>query len=299
MCNIWNIWHLRSKAGGHLASVCILLQRAAGILLQRASCFSGHLASVCILLQRASCFSGHLVSAGILLETVDWWSQLCGQSIKLRILGLKLVTFSSFASYHETCSTLRVKYLHAHTCTHTRTRTHTHMHMRTHARTRTHTRARTHTHGTHAHTHTHTRTHTRMHAHIHATHTHTRMHACTHVHTHVHACMYTHTHAHTHTHTHTHTHSRPATSFLWFTSPWKTFKHIIWRHYKWYIIGSIVVLLLVVIIAIFIYTSPVSNTTCLSCDQHVTCMAGESTKVYFVLEHIQYSWSYKTNLNLH
>ena len=72
----------------------------------------------------------------------------------------------------------------------------------------------------------------------------------------------------THTHTHTHTHSRPATSFLWFTSPWKTFKYIIWRHNKWRIIGVFVFILLVVIIIIFICTLPVSQ----ACHLHATSM---------------------------
>ena len=27
---------------------------------------------------------------------------------------------------------------------------------------------------------------------------------------------------------------RPETSFLWFTSPLKTFKHIVWRYYIWH-----------------------------------------------------------------
>ncbi|CAF5063417.1 unnamed protein product, partial [Rotaria sp. Silwood1] len=30
--------------------------------------------------------------------------------------------------------------------------------------------------------------------------------------------------------------NRPKTSFLWFTSPWKTFRYIIWRYFKWAII---------------------------------------------------------------
>ena len=55
--------------------------------------------------------------------------------------------------------------------------------------------------------------------------------------------------------------NRPATSFLWFTSPWKTFKFIIWKYYKWHIIGTIVVILLIVVIIIFIYTAPVSHVT--------------------------------------
>ena len=53
-------------------------------------------------------------------------------------------------------------------------------------------------------------------------------------------------------------HSRPATSFLWFTSPWKTFKFIIWRTYKWWIIGILIAIVVLIIVAIFIYTSPVS-----------------------------------------
>ena len=46
-----------------------------------------------------------------------------------------------------------------------------------------------------------------------------------------------------------------------FTSPLKTFKHIIWRHYKWHIIGVIVAILLLLIIIIFVCTLPVSHTT--------------------------------------
>merc|ERR1719244_843369 len=34
---------------------------------------------------------------------------------------------------------------------------------------------------------------------------------------------------------------RPETSFLWFTSPWKTFKHIVWKRYKWWFIIGIIV----------------------------------------------------------
>eukprot|EP00731_Ephydatia_muelleri_P020356 Em0013g83a len=50
--------------------------------------------------------------------------------------------------------------------------------------------------------------------------------------------------------------NRPATSFLWFTSPWKTFKHIVWKHYKMWIIGAVLVLFLVIFIVIFVYTAP-------------------------------------------
>lgn len=61
--------------------------------------------------------------------------------------------------------------------------------------------------------------------------------------------------------------NRPATSFLWFTSPLKTLKHIIWKHYKWHIIGGIVIVLLVILIVIFIYTAPVSPSYILMCWQ--------------------------------
>lgn len=53
-------------------------------------------------------------------------------------------------------------------------------------------------------------------------------------------------------------HSRPATSFRWFTSPLKTLRYIIWRNYKWIIIGVLITLLIVAAIVIFLYSMPVS-----------------------------------------
>ena len=67
--------------------------------------------------------------------------------------------------------------------------------------------------------------------------------------------------------------SRPATSFLWFTSPLKTFKHIIWKYHKWKIIGTIVIIILVVLIIVFIYTAPVSHMTYHYMTCHMTCIA--------------------------
>lgn len=52
--------------------------------------------------------------------------------------------------------------------------------------------------------------------------------------------------------------SRPATSFRWFTSPLKTLRYIIWRNYKWIIIGVLITLLIVAAIVIFLYSMPVS-----------------------------------------
>ena len=52
--------------------------------------------------------------------------------------------------------------------------------------------------------------------------------------------------------------SRPATSFLWFTSPFKTLKYIIWRNYKWLIIGLIILIIVIAAVLIFLYSMPVS-----------------------------------------
>jgi len=49
---------------------------------------------------------------------------------------------------------------------------------------------------------------------------------------------------------------RPETSFLWFTSPWKTFKHIVWKRYKWWFIIGVLLILLILFIALFIYYTP-------------------------------------------
>jgi hypothetical protein len=50
--------------------------------------------------------------------------------------------------------------------------------------------------------------------------------------------------------------SRPATSFPWFLSPWSTFKHIVWKHYKWHIIAVLAIILLVLWIVLLVYTFP-------------------------------------------
>ncbi|XP_022792926.1 myoferlin-like isoform X1 [Stylophora pistillata] len=49
---------------------------------------------------------------------------------------------------------------------------------------------------------------------------------------------------------------RPATSFLWFTSPFKTLKYIIWRKYKWLILLLLILLIVGLLIGIFIYSMP-------------------------------------------
>nr|XP_022342080.1 myoferlin-like isoform X4 [Crassostrea virginica] len=49
---------------------------------------------------------------------------------------------------------------------------------------------------------------------------------------------------------------RPETSFLWFASPWKTLRYIVWRNYKWYIIGFLLLILLLLLIFLFLYSFP-------------------------------------------
>ena len=50
--------------------------------------------------------------------------------------------------------------------------------------------------------------------------------------------------------------NRPATSFPFFLSPWKSFKYIIWKHYKWWIILAIFLVILILLIVIIAYSTP-------------------------------------------
>lgn len=50
--------------------------------------------------------------------------------------------------------------------------------------------------------------------------------------------------------------NRPETSFLWFTSPFKTLRYIIWANYKWYFIIALIVIFLLLLIFLFIYSFP-------------------------------------------
>uniref|UniRef100_A0A8C7MIS7 Myoferlin n=1 Tax=Oncorhynchus kisutch TaxID=8019 RepID=A0A8C7MIS7_ONCKI len=50
--------------------------------------------------------------------------------------------------------------------------------------------------------------------------------------------------------------NRPDTSFFWFTSPCKTMRFIIWRRFKWIFIGLIVLLLVLLFLAILLYSLP-------------------------------------------
>ena len=53
--------------------------------------------------------------------------------------------------------------------------------------------------------------------------------------------------------------SRPATSFAWFSSPFKSLRYILWRRYKWLIIKLLIVALLIALAVLFFYSMPVSN----------------------------------------
>ncbi|KPP63817.1 hypothetical protein Z043_117891 [Scleropages formosus] len=49
---------------------------------------------------------------------------------------------------------------------------------------------------------------------------------------------------------------RPETSFLWFSSPFKTLKFIVWRRFKWVIIALILLFLLLLFLGVFLYAFP-------------------------------------------
>ena len=44
-----------------------------------------------------------------------------------------------------------------------------------------------------------------------------------------------------------------------FTSPWKSFKHVVWRNYKWHIITAVVLFFLFLFAFLVLYSLPVSN----------------------------------------
>ncbi|KAB0392985.1 hypothetical protein E2I00_003860, partial [Balaenoptera physalus] len=51
--------------------------------------------------------------------------------------------------------------------------------------------------------------------------------------------------------------NRPETSFLWFTNPCKTVRFIVWRRFKWVIIGLLLLLILLLFVAVLLYSLPV------------------------------------------
>ena len=59
--------------------------------------------------------------------------------------------------------------------------------------------------------------------------------------------------------------SRPETSFLWFANPLKTFRYIIWRKYKWLMLGLLLLLLVVLFVALLLYAMPVRSSRDRSC----------------------------------
>ncbi|XP_049620337.1 myoferlin [Suncus etruscus] len=50
--------------------------------------------------------------------------------------------------------------------------------------------------------------------------------------------------------------NRPETSFLWFTNPCKTMRFIVWRRFKWIIIGLLILLILLLFVAVLLYSLP-------------------------------------------
>lgn len=50
--------------------------------------------------------------------------------------------------------------------------------------------------------------------------------------------------------------NRPDSSFLWVLNPLKSIRYIVWHNYKWLIIKGILFLLLVLLLALFVYSIP-------------------------------------------
>ncbi|XP_017273942.1 myoferlin-like isoform X2 [Kryptolebias marmoratus] len=50
--------------------------------------------------------------------------------------------------------------------------------------------------------------------------------------------------------------NRPETSFFWFTNPCKTMKFIVWRRFKWVFIGIVILTIVLLFIAILLYSLP-------------------------------------------
>ncbi|XP_051887398.1 fer-1-like protein 4 isoform X2 [Pristis pectinata] len=50
--------------------------------------------------------------------------------------------------------------------------------------------------------------------------------------------------------------NRPNTSFNWFINPLKSFVYFIWKNYKWYIVGLLVIVILALFIFLILYTMP-------------------------------------------
>ncbi|XP_057593481.1 myoferlin isoform X3 [Hippopotamus amphibius kiboko] len=50
--------------------------------------------------------------------------------------------------------------------------------------------------------------------------------------------------------------NRPETSFLWFTNPCKTMRFIVWRRFKWVLIGLMFLLILLLFVAVLLYSLP-------------------------------------------
>ncbi|CAF4451127.1 unnamed protein product [Rotaria sp. Silwood2] len=50
--------------------------------------------------------------------------------------------------------------------------------------------------------------------------------------------------------------NRPKTSFLWFTSPWKTFRYVIWRNFRWTILITIIIFIFVLCLLIGLWSVP-------------------------------------------
>lgn len=89
--------------------------------------------------------------------------------------------------------------------------------------------------------------------------------------------------------------SRPDTSLLWFLTPFKAIKHLICNQYKWLAIKIVTALLLLAMLALFLYSMPgymvkkMLGAWCLAADSSAegsstfTCQMGSNALVFCFL----------------
>ena len=79
---------------------------------------------------------------------------------------------------------------------------------------------------------------------------------------------------------------RPVTSFLWFTSPFRTFKNIIWKKSKWYLIGILLLICFILFILLFLWSLPVSSTNEMKFMSRLSSLALDSRTSFFLVSYV-------------
>ncbi|CAF3934843.1 unnamed protein product [Rotaria magnacalcarata] len=79
--------------------------------------------------------------------------------------------------------------------------------------------------------------------------------------------------------------NRPKTSFLWFTSPWKVFRYVLWRNYKWTLLLTVVIFITLICLLIGLWTLPVSGSNREAVAVKVQLNSKIENCVYFCAQH--------------